>query len=273
MSSSEISTGELAEGSHATSSKAPFLKNSSETHSHTAGSSKTADSSNKDSKKNTMDIHAPNPRRGRGRGVLRGRRRGSQGKRGSATGGEVESFTPQSLAVNRRTHPHLFFSRQPQERSQALSGKERAKTEKNLNLLLRGLIGHLTVVELRNESMAAGKIVNVDGFMNISMAETTFRKVNGQETEFEQFFIVGRNVRFVHIPDHLDIMAVIQRELSKITKSRTGDVIGRGRGRGRGRNRSMNPNFVPIGSTPGKASKLFSVTKDPATQNKTEQGK
>ena len=58
------------------------------------------------------------------------------------------------------------------------SGRERATSERTLVCLLQAVQGHRTIVELRNESSAAGLIDNVDGFMNISK----FSKQNGQRS-------------------------------------------------------------------------------------------
>ena len=60
------------------------------------------------------------------------------------------------------------------------SGGERATSERTLVCLLQAVQGHRTIVELRNESSAAGLIDNVDGFMNISMSDVKFSKQNGQ---------------------------------------------------------------------------------------------
>ena len=62
------------------------------------------------------------------------------------------------------------------------SGRERATSERTLVCPLQAVQGHRTIVELRNESSAAGLIDNVDGFMNISMSDVKFSKQNGQRS-------------------------------------------------------------------------------------------
>ena len=120
----------------------------------------------------------------------------------------------------------------------SLSGKERANTERTLLCLLRGCQGYRTLVELRNESTVYGKLLNCDGFMNLIIADALFTKINGESKQFTEIHILGKNIRYVHIPDEIDIRTAIEQEISKIAKSRkTGSMAGRGRGRSRFRGR------------------------------------
>lgn len=96
-------------------------------------------------------------------------------------------------------------------------GRERALAERTLVCLLQAVQGHRTTVELRNESSAEGLIENVDGFMNISMSDVKFTKGNGGEVlVFPTLFIHGRQIRFVQIPDFIDMRKAIDEQLSKL---------------------------------------------------------
>ena len=88
------------------------------------------------------------------------------------------------------------------------SGRERPTSERTLVCLLQAVQGHRTIVELRNESSAEGMIDNVDGFVNISMSDVKFSKQNGQEVmDFPTMFIQGKQIRYVEIPDFIDMRA------------------------------------------------------------------
>ena len=115
----------------------------------------------------------------------------------------------------------------------SLSGLERLKAEKSLVCLLRGCQGFSTMVELRNENTVFGTLLNCDGFMNLTMSNVVYKKINGESEEFSELHILGKNIRYVHIPDELDIRETIERELRKIRRSReTGSQFGNRRGRG-----------------------------------------
>lgn len=105
------------------------------------------------------------------------------------------------------------------------SGRERATSERTLVCLLQALQGHRTTVELRNESSAEGVIKNVDGFMNISMSDVKFSKQSGQEVlDFPTMFIQGKQIRYVQIPDFIDMRKAIEEQLTKIGNTRKAKI-------------------------------------------------
>ncbi|KAM9385400.1 U7 snRNA-associated Sm-like protein LSm10 [Pholidichthys leucotaenia] len=98
--------------------------------------------------------------------------------------------------------------------------RERTIAENSMVVLLQGLQGEVTTVDLINESTARGRVVNVDAFMNIRLADVLYRDRQGHVTQLQDLFITGRNIRYVHIPDHIDIMKTIERQLAKIHRIR-----------------------------------------------------
>ena len=52
-----------------------------------------------------------------------------------------------------------------------------------------------TTVELRNEGFVSGKIVEGDGFMNITMEDVTFTDPRGARLHFDTFFVQNRLIR------------------------------------------------------------------------------
>ncbi|KAF0024427.1 hypothetical protein F2P81_023229 [Scophthalmus maximus] len=107
--------------------------------------------------------------------------------------------------------------------------RERTIAENSMVVLLQGLQGEVTTVDMRNESTARGRVVNVDAFMNVRLEEVLYRDRRGRLTELQDLFITGRNVRYVHIPDHIDIMKTIQSQLAKIHRVRNFASQGGGR--------------------------------------------
>ncbi|NXS59863.1 LSM10 protein, partial [Brachypteracias leptosomus] len=109
------------------------------------------------------------------------------------------------------------------------SVKERAIAENSLIILLQGLQGLVTTVELRDESTATGRITSVDAFMNVRLAEVTFTDRRGRVSQLDELFVTGRNIRYVHIPDQVDIRATIEQQLQVFSRIRY--FGGRDRGR------------------------------------------
>ncbi|CAH2221903.1 U7 snRNA-associated Sm LSm10 [Pelobates cultripes] len=100
------------------------------------------------------------------------------------------------------------------------SVKERTIAENSMVILLQGLHGYVTTVDLRDESTARGTITNVDAFMNIRLANVTYKDRQGKEAKLDDLFVTGRNVRYVHIPEEVDIIRTIEEQLQKIQSIR-----------------------------------------------------
>ncbi|XP_040193279.1 U7 snRNA-associated Sm-like protein LSm10 [Rana temporaria] len=94
--------------------------------------------------------------------------------------------------------------------------KERTIAENSLVILLQGLHGYTTTVELRDESSAKGSVINVDAFMNVRLEKVTYTDRRGKESKLDDLFINGRNVRYIHIPEEVDIIQTIEEQLKKI---------------------------------------------------------
>uniref|UniRef100_UPI00398E4E6C U7 snRNA-associated Sm-like protein LSm10 n=1 Tax=Pristiophorus japonicus TaxID=55135 RepID=UPI00398E4E6C len=104
--------------------------------------------------------------------------------------------------------------------------KERTVAENSLIILLQGLHGHITTVELRDESSVRGRVDNVDAFTNVRLSEVTYTDRWGKVSHLDNFSVTGRNVRYVHIPDEINI---IHSQLQKIHRVR--NFGGKDRGR------------------------------------------
>jgi len=86
------------------------------------------------------------------------------------------------------------------------SAKEKAIACNTLICLLQGLIGQRATIELRNESSVTGLILDVDIYMNVSMSEVSYTGTGSGTVNLEAFYVRGKNIRFVFIPDHVSIL-------------------------------------------------------------------
>jgi len=68
--------------------------------------------------------------------------------------------------------------------------RERAKLLNSLTVLLKGLEGKVTTIDLRNESSARGRIDNVDYLMNVILTDAVLFAPDGQQKmTCEEFFV------------------------------------------------------------------------------------
>ncbi|XP_078619197.1 U7 snRNA-associated Sm-like protein LSm10 [Branchiostoma floridae x Branchiostoma japonicum] len=99
--------------------------------------------------------------------------------------------------------------------------RERAISQNTLVCLLQAIQGHETTVELRDEASVFGLIVNVDAFMNTTMKYCTYTDHRGKTMQFDDFYVQGRNIRFVQIPDAVNMMEAIEYQLGSIERRQT----------------------------------------------------
>ena len=98
------------------------------------------------------------------------------------------------------------------------TARDKALMINSLVCLLKAMEGWQTTIEFRNENSVRGTVVRVDAHMNADMEDCTFTTLDGTSTHFEQFFVQGKNIRFVHIPDEMNIMQAIFGQIGKFKK-------------------------------------------------------
>lgn len=83
--------------------------------------------------------------------------------------------------------------------------------------LLKSLVNQYTTIDLRNESYVSGKIISADGNMNVEMTDVVFCDPRGNEYILENFFVLCRNIRYVHIPKKFNSLELIEKQLSSMS--------------------------------------------------------
>lgn len=96
--------------------------------------------------------------------------------------------------------------------------RERTLMMNNLTCLLQSLIGKSTKVELRNEKTVYGHVESVDSLMNTVMVNAKLVDVFQESTFFETMYIQGKNIRFVHIPDSINIAREIHTQIDVLRR-------------------------------------------------------
>ena len=108
-----------------------------------------------------------------------------------------------------------------------MAARERHKSTNTLVCLLQGIVKFRTTVELRNETAVHGVLEDVNGYMDIEMSDVTVTLVDGTTMHMDNFHITGKQIRYVHIPDEVDMLKTIQRRLADVQGIRTAGVRGR----------------------------------------------
>ena len=96
------------------------------------------------------------------------------------------------------------------------TNREKYFISNSMICLLKAVEGKETVVELRNDRIVDGHIDRVDGYMNITMSDVTLKlPLVGTERKFDSFYVTGSNIRYVHIPDEIDMRKAAGFSLQK----------------------------------------------------------
>ncbi|VEN52047.1 unnamed protein product [Callosobruchus maculatus] len=112
-----------------------------------------------------------------------------------------------------------YFQKSIMERP--VSKREKYFYRNNLVCVVKSLEGIYTTIDLRNETYVTGKIVRVDGFMNVDMVDAIFCDSRGNYRAFSDFFINSRTIRYVHVPKEYPAMQMIEMQLGGMKGAKT----------------------------------------------------
>jgi len=107
--------------------------------------------------------------------------------------------------------------------------------------LLHEAESHVVTIELKNGEMYRGYLMDAEDCMNVRLDQVTMTAKDGKESNLEQVYIRGGQIRFIIVPDMLKHAPMFKRVATQQAKGRAAQALARGRsgprGRGRGRGR------------------------------------
>ncbi|KAB5592209.1 small nuclear ribonucleoprotein Sm D1 [Ceratobasidium theobromae] len=96
-------------------------------------------------------------------------------------------------------------------------------------------------VELKNGSVVHGTLTGVDVQMNTHLKNVKLTSRNRDPTALDTLSIRGNNIRYIILPDALNLDALLVDDAPKPKGKKKEDARGRGRGRGTDRGRGRGP--------------------------------
>jgi small nuclear ribonucleoprotein (snRNP)-like protein len=82
--------------------------------------------------------------------------------------------------------------------------------DKTLCCVLQCLAGMKLKVELQNESEVRGTLEYIDRHMNMKLVQCTVKAVQKRVHAVEHIFLPGTKIRFIHVPDDVDIGTALE---------------------------------------------------------------
>ncbi|RUS88968.1 hypothetical protein EGW08_003304 [Elysia chlorotica] len=81
--------------------------------------------------------------------------------------------------------------------------------------LLKAIEGKKVTVEIRNGVKINGVLVNAEPTMNLDMVDVTLTPIKGMPLNYSKFYVKGRQIRYVVIPDEVDILKAMDWQINK----------------------------------------------------------
>jgi small nuclear ribonucleoprotein D1 len=99
---------------------------------------------------------------------------------------------------------------------------------------LMKLSSETVTIELKNGSVATGTVVGVDISMNTHLKNVKFVTARANPQHLESLSIRGNNIRFVILPDNLNLEQLLIDDSPKQRPPKSAPSMSGGRGRGGG---------------------------------------
>ncbi|GFO13856.1 hypothetical protein PoB_004036100 [Plakobranchus ocellatus] len=81
--------------------------------------------------------------------------------------------------------------------------------------LLKAIERKRITIEIRNGVKIQGILVAAEPTMNLNMADVTLTPIKGIPVQYSKFFVKGRQIRYVVVPDEVDMLKAMNWQLNK----------------------------------------------------------
>ncbi|KAM9957213.1 hypothetical protein ACTFIW_008954 [Dictyostelium discoideum] len=98
-----------------------------------------------------------------------------------------------------------------------------AKEFQSLLCVFTALRGTQITIQLRSNCEIYGTITNVDAYLNIELSDaklTSTRHKNKRDEHVQEILIQSRNIRFIQIPDKIDLNSLLYLYSKQLSQSK-----------------------------------------------------
>ena len=109
--------------------------------------------------------------------------------------------------------------------------------EQSLLCYVQSLVNVLVIVELRDDSVVRGTVVECDDCMHVTLQRCELVTIDREIREYEKLFIKNRTIRGIHVPKRYETCELIEKRREEQFQARTfyqrqvvrGTNVGKGR--------------------------------------------
>ena len=87
--------------------------------------------------------------------------------------------------------------------------------------LLKAIEGKKVRVEIRSGFKIEGVLVAAEPSMSLEMVDVTLTPIKGSPFKYSKFYVKGRHIRYVVIPDEVDILKAMDWQINKFEYQKT----------------------------------------------------
>ncbi|KAN0037912.1 hypothetical protein ACTA71_000083 [Dictyostelium dimigraforme] len=96
-----------------------------------------------------------------------------------------------------------------------------AKEFQSLLCVFTALRGTQITIQLRSNCEIYGTITNVDAYLNIELSNATITNIfNKKDNNIQEILIQSRNIRFIQIPDKIDLNSLLFLYSKQLSQSK-----------------------------------------------------
>jgi small nuclear ribonucleoprotein (snRNP)-like protein len=108
-----------------------------------------------------------------------------------------------------------------------LNRKYKKESCRTLIGFLRCLVGQKTQIDIYGGIMLVGILVDIDVNRNIQLTQVTMSRPMNKSIAFHRLYIRYTTVRYIRIPDEIDVMETIRQDLRRMNP-KPNEIIGGG---------------------------------------------
>jgi small nuclear ribonucleoprotein (snRNP)-like protein len=108
-----------------------------------------------------------------------------------------------------------------------LNRKYKKESCRTLLGFLRCLVGQKVQIDLYSGIMIVGTLTDIDVNHNIQLTQVTISRPIEKSVSFNRLFIRYKNVRYIRIPDEIDVIETIRQDLKQMNP-KPNEIVGGG---------------------------------------------
>eukprot|EP00808_Paulinella_micropora_P031220 g30543.t1 len=98
--------------------------------------------------------------------------------------------------------------------------RERRAAANSLVIVLKAMVGMRVRIDLKNDTVLVGRLEEVEDTMGMKLTRVKRTLPEGEKEEQENVILKGSQIRYVHIPDAVNIPKLLEAHENKLKRAK-----------------------------------------------------